>query len=93
MRKTINAAFMVYHAAAGNRLLPEHVNYTNKDCPSNVIDVEDSSDQHRSSLKKLIPMFSREDDWILDINSTQGMHTIKYISTVSIIKYAQLIKF
>jgi hypothetical protein len=46
MRKTINAAFMVYHAAAGNRLLPEHVNYTNKDCPSNVIDVEDSSDQH-----------------------------------------------
>ncbi len=67
--------------------------YTNKDCPSNDIDVEDSSDQHRSSLKKLIPMFSREDDWILDINSTQGMHTIKYNSTVSIIKYAQLIKF
>ena len=77
MLKRISASFMVYHAAVGNRLLPEHVNYAKENCPSNVIDV-DTSDQKHSSLKTMIEMFSREDDWILDINSTSGMHNIEF---------------
>jgi hypothetical protein len=93
MRKTINAAFTVYHAAVGNRLLPEHVNYTTENCPSNVLDVEDSSDRHRTSFKKLIQMFSREDDWILDINSTEGMYAINNCPTVCVKKYFELTKF
>ncbi|CAB3986056.1 Hypothetical predicted protein [Paramuricea clavata] len=73
MIESIDSSFMVYHAAVGDRLSPEHVNFTKEKCPSNLVEVPDTHvNKQYSLLKRLIEMFSRQDDWILDINSAQA---------------------
>ena len=62
-------AFLVYHAAACNSILPEHLNFENVNT-SNFIAEDLSSEKEQQ--KKLITIFSQEQDWILDINSKKG---------------------
>ena len=63
---------MVYHAAVGDRLTPAHVNYTNENRPSNLFDLQNKADPNSSLLKEIIELYSRENDWILEINSSEG---------------------
>lgn len=66
---------MVYHAADGDRLSQDHVNFTKEKCPSDLIEInvlDTHVDKYCFLLKSLIEIFSRQDDWILVINSVQG---------------------
>ncbi|CAB4010483.1 Hypothetical predicted protein [Paramuricea clavata] len=58
--------FLVYHAAVGQRVLPEHFNFQ-AGCVENVINVEAEPWEYQL-CRKVIEMFSRPGDWVLDIN-------------------------
>ena len=62
---------MVYHAAVGDRLLADHVNYTNKKPTFNIFKLNDTADTNYSLLEEIIRI-SREGDWILQVNSAEG---------------------
>jgi hypothetical protein len=62
--------FMVYHAAVGQRVLPEHFNFQ-AGCVENV-NVEAEPWEYQL-CRKLIEMFSRPGDWVLDINLPKGI--------------------
>ena len=64
---------MVYHAAVGDRLLADHVNYTNQSRPSNLFKLNDTADPNYSLLEEIIRLYSREGDWILEVNSAKGL--------------------
>jgi hypothetical protein len=63
--------FVVYHAAVSKRILPEHFNFKFGTLENHII--VDAQDKELQTCKKLIEMFSRPGDWILDINLPQGM--------------------
>ena len=69
--EAVSRAFVVYHAAVSDRLLPDHVNYTSDNRPSNLFN-QDTADPNYSLLNEVIKLYSRESDWILDINSAEG---------------------
>lgn len=70
-------AFLIYHAALGGKVLPEHfsANFSDGKAVSNLVTV--NGDKH-DVLKRLVELFSNEDDWILDINSLQGAHVYSF---------------
>jgi hypothetical protein len=65
-------AFLVHHAAVGDKVLPDHLNFGDESI-SNFIgdDIANEKQIHQ----KLIELFSHEHDWILDVNSSKGKGT------------------
>ena len=63
---------MVYHAAVGDRYLADHVNYINQNRPSNLFKLNDTADPSYFLLEEMIRLYSRERDWILEVNSAKG---------------------
>ena len=63
-------AFLVYHAALGRKVLPEHFNFQEGNV-SNLVSMGGTRDR-KHVFEKLTQLFSNQDKWILDINSIQG---------------------
>ena len=64
------SAFLVFHAAVGQRTLPEHFNFDASVGIDNFLLVEGETLRESSEklMEKLVGMFSHPGDWVLDIN-------------------------
>ena len=65
--------FLIYHAAIGNRLLPDHFNFQSGVGNFFVVNAE-----HRwlEICQRLVEWFSHPGDWIVDVNIPQGTYCI-----------------
>ena len=62
--------FVVYHAAIGQRALPDHFNFGSDVSNFMVLNAKEKDPQLWS---RLIKLFSHPGDWVLDINIPQGI--------------------
>lgn len=71
MRGMVKAVegFLIYHAAVGQRLLPDHFNF--KPGVNNFM-VVDAEHRELETCQNLVEWFSRPGDWIVDVNIAQG---------------------
>lgn len=65
------SSFLVYHAAVGQRTLPEHFNFDVSVGIENYVLVEGENGREKL-VKKLVEIFSHPGDWILDVNLPEG---------------------
>lgn len=70
MLETVSA-FLVYHASVAQRVLPEHFNIKQGMVFENLIQVEEEESEIKT-CNKLVEMFSRPGEWVLDANLPQG---------------------
>ena len=70
--------FVVYHAAVSNRILNEHFNFKCGTMENHFI-VEDN-EKEVQTCQKLVEMFSKPGEWILDVNIPNGILLISYYS-------------
>ena len=65
------SAFLVYHASVAQRVLPEHFNIKQGMVFENLIQVEEEESEIKT-CNKLVEMFNRPGEWVLDANLPQG---------------------
>ena len=65
------SAFLVYHASVAQCVLPEHFNIKQGMVFENLIQVEEEESEIKT-CNKLVEMFSRPGEWVLDANLPQG---------------------
>ena len=61
--------FLVYHAALGQRVLQDHFNF---DADVNNFMVVNAEQKELEVCRRLVQLFSRQGDWILDVNIPEG---------------------
>ena len=59
--------FLVYHAALREQITLEHYNLPNGKSVPNLISADG-----KDLAKNLVELFSHNEDWVLDMNSTDG---------------------
>ena len=64
-------AFLLYHAALGGKIVPEHFSSKGKAVPNLLC----TNATQREVMRKVVELFSSQDDWILDVNSFEGKIT------------------
>ena len=65
------SAFRVYHASVAQRVLQEHFNIKEGMVFENLIQVEEEESEIKA-CNKLVEMFNRPGEWVLDANLPQG---------------------
>ena len=63
-------AFLVYHAAVGHKILPEHFNWHPSSSKEDFFVAEDKQD----AQMQLVKLFSHDGDWVLDMNCFKGIY-------------------
>ena len=65
--------FLMYHAAVGQRVLPDHFNFkSDSDEARNFFMVKEENSEIETCVR-LVELFSRPGDWILDIRVPKGI--------------------